>query len=64
MAVAGLLGLDQNVFLIVAFVDQPVLPFALTLAVDPQGRVERGVAAQTAVHIHDILLADTELGGD
>ena len=46
-----------------AIVDQPVLPFA-GIAVLADRCVERGIAAEPAVHIDDVLLGDGQPLGD
>ena len=60
-AVVEFLALGQPLFLARRLVDQPVLPFGGGLAVGAQRRVERGVAAEAAVHRHHIILGDTQV---
>src|SRR3712207_5866331 len=47
-----------------AGVTEPTLPLAAAFAFIAQGRVEGGVAAEPAVHVHHILLGHAKLGGD
>src|SRR3712207_5866328 len=63
-AVLALLLLDEHLFLGLALVDEPILPLAAAFAFIAQGRVEGGVAAEPAVHVHHILLGHAKLGGD
>src|ERR1700757_355245 len=58
-AIVDLLALRQRRFLVVAVTHQPVLPLA-GITVVPDRRVERDVAAQSPVYVHDVLLADSE----
>src|ERR1700722_14526468 len=55
---ARFLAVGEQRFLIHGVIDQPVLPLAL--AALAQGRIEGSVAAETAVHIDHVLLADAE----
>jgi hypothetical protein len=58
-AIVGLLAFAEHALLARAVVDQPVLPFA-GIAVVADRRVERGVAAEPAVHVDHVLLGDAE----
>ena len=55
--------LGEPALLADAVVDQPVLPLA-GIAVLADRRVERGVAAEPAVHVDDVLLGDAQPLGD
>src|SRR5690349_3466456 len=63
VAVIALLAVGEDAFLRRRVVDQPVLPFA-GLAVVADRRVQRRVAAETAVHVDDVLRGDAEALGD
>ncbi len=63
MAVIAFLVLGQDAFLAGRVVDQPVHPFA-ALAVVADRRVERGIAAEAAVHVDHVLLVDAQPLGD
>src|SRR5437868_3878320 len=61
--VVELLVLDQNLLLARALVDQPVLPFT-GIAILADRCIERRVAAEPAVHVDHVLLADPHALGD
>ena len=58
-----LLALGHQGFLVGRVVDQPVLPFA-GFAVVADRRVERGIAAEPAVHVDHVLSRHAETLGD
>ena len=63
VAVLRLLGFGEPALLADAVVDQPIQPFA-GIAVLADRRVERGIAAEPAVHVDHVLLGDAEALGD
>src|SRR6266566_5763938 len=62
-AVIELLARGERRLLVRGFVHQPVLPLA-GIAVVAGRRVERGVAAEPAVHVDHVLLGDAQALGD
>ena len=58
----ALLAVGERDLLVGGVVDQPVLPLAFAFLA--QRRVERGVAAEAAVHVDHLLLGDAEALGD
>src|SRR6266852_5135236 len=58
-----LLALGHDGFLVGRGIDQPVLPFA-GLAVVADRRVERGIAAEPAVHVDHVLIRHAEALGN
>src|SRR5262249_13458095 len=57
-----LLARGETRLLVGTLIDEPVLPLAeMTI---PEGRVERGVAAEPAVHVNHIRFGDAEPPGD
>src|SRR5476651_2253441 len=63
VAVIAFLAVGQQALLAWRVVDQPVHPFA-GLAIVADRRVERGIAAEPAVHIDHVALCNTEAFGD
>src|SRR3569833_1331212 len=63
VTVVALLAVGEDALLRRRVVDQPVLPLS-RLAIVADRRVERGVAAKTAVHIDDVPLGHAEALGD
>jgi len=62
-AQAEFLSLSEAGLLALAFIDEPVLPFAF--AIGPERRVQRVIGArQPAVHVDDVGFGNMELGGD
>src|SRR5260221_8994070 len=63
VAIVALLAFRQDAFLARRIVDKPILPFA-TFAIVANRRVERGVAAETAVHVDDVLFRHAKAVGN
>ena len=63
VTVIELLDRGKRRLLVRGFVHQQVLPLH-GIAVLADGRIERGVAAETAVHVDHVLLGDAEALGD
>ena len=63
MAIAALLGILKDAFLARRVVNEPIHPLAAFAVVTDRG-VERGIAAETAVHVDNVLFRHAKLSGD